>query len=107
MTALSLGTQIDIDDGVAVTPSGHLLFSLCRETYQTLGIEGKPSSAFGNKRPERYCKYIIVYNNIITIIVTVSDNYCSNYNNIVAYIVITSIFTFVESKHIENIQVCI
>lgn len=53
VTALTIGTNIDIDDCVAITPSGYLLLTVCRETFQSLGIEGKPS-AFCGKRPERY-----------------------------------------------------
>lgn len=38
---------------IAIIHSRHLLFSLCRETYHTLGIEGKPS-AFCGKHSEWY-----------------------------------------------------
>nr|CAD7576026.1 unnamed protein product [Timema californicum] len=43
LTVLSEDTSIDLDDCAALTPCGHLVLSLSRETYQKLGIEGKPS----------------------------------------------------------------
>jgi len=43
LTALSIETCIDTDDCAAVTPSGHLVLNLLKETYQTLGLEGAQS----------------------------------------------------------------
>jgi ribonuclease P/MRP protein subunit RPP40 len=53
LTVLSDGTNIDTDDCVAVTPTGHLVLSLNRQTYQELGIDGKPSF-FSRLKPNRY-----------------------------------------------------
>ncbi|KDR22204.1 ribonuclease P protein subunit p40-like [Zootermopsis nevadensis] len=50
---LSDGTNIDTDDCVALIPSGHLVLSLNRQTYQELGLEGKPSF-FSRSKPNRY-----------------------------------------------------
>jgi ribonuclease P/MRP protein subunit RPP40 len=55
LTILSNGTNIDTDDCVALTPSGHLFLSLNRQTYQELGLEGKPSF-FSRSKPNRYGK---------------------------------------------------
>jgi len=38
---LSHGTRIDVDDCVAVYPSGLLILSLTKDTYEQLGIQGK------------------------------------------------------------------
>lgn len=53
LTVLSDGTHIDTDDCVALTPTGHLVLSLNRQTYQELGLEGKPSF-FSRFKPNRY-----------------------------------------------------
>ncbi|CAG2054159.1 unnamed protein product [Timema podura] len=53
LTVLSENTSIDLDDCAALTPCGHLVLSLSRETYQKLGIEGKPSF-FCPKSASRY-----------------------------------------------------
>lgn len=53
LTILSNGTNIDTDDCVALTPSGHLFLSLNRQTFQELGLEGKPSF-FSRSKPNRY-----------------------------------------------------
>nr|CAD7445584.1 unnamed protein product [Timema bartmani] len=53
LTVLSENTSIDLDDCAALTPCGHLVLSLSRETYQKLGIEGKPSF-FCAKSASRY-----------------------------------------------------
>jgi ribonuclease P/MRP protein subunit RPP40 len=55
LTVLSDGTHIDTDDCVALTPTGHLVLSLNRQTYQELGLEGKPSF-FSRFKPNRYGK---------------------------------------------------
>jgi ribonuclease P/MRP protein subunit RPP40 len=55
LTILSDGTNIDTDDCVALIPSGHLVLSLNRQTYQELGLEGKPSF-FSRSKPNRYGK---------------------------------------------------
>uniref|UniRef100_A0A1B6GZ19 Uncharacterized protein n=1 Tax=Cuerna arida TaxID=1464854 RepID=A0A1B6GZ19_9HEMI len=41
--ALSVGTQLDTDDCAAVTPCGHLILNLRKETYNTLGLQGEQS----------------------------------------------------------------
>ncbi|KAL0273930.1 UNVERIFIED_CONTAM: hypothetical protein PYX00_006490 [Menopon gallinae] len=53
LTLLSIGTRLDQDDCVVITPEGKLIFSLCRSTFHKLGIEGKPSY-FSNKVPDKY-----------------------------------------------------
>lgn len=53
LTVLSNGTNIDTDDCVALTPSGHLFLTLNRQTYQELGLEGRPSF-FSRSKPNRY-----------------------------------------------------
>lgn len=55
-TLLSIGTKLDQDDCVALTPFGKLFFSLKRDTFQRLGVRGKPSF-FSNRIPDKYCKY--------------------------------------------------
>jgi hypothetical protein len=57
LTLLSDGTQIDIDDCIALTPTSHLILSLRAETYQELGLEGK-ASFFSKKNPTRFGKHI-------------------------------------------------
>uniref|UniRef100_A0A1B6DCK5 Uncharacterized protein n=2 Tax=Clastoptera arizonana TaxID=38151 RepID=A0A1B6DCK5_9HEMI len=58
-TALCIGStsNIDTDDCVAITPCGHLILSLVRETYQELGLEGKPS-VISRRNPSRYIVHI-------------------------------------------------
>ncbi|KAJ8672673.1 hypothetical protein QAD02_003933 [Eretmocerus hayati] len=53
LSLLSIGKKIDTDNLLAVTSSGHLLLSLLRESYQKLGIEGKPTY-FERKEHSRY-----------------------------------------------------
>lgn len=55
LTIQSDGTNIDTDDCIALIPSGHLVLSLNRQTYQELGLEGKPSF-FSRSKPNRYGK---------------------------------------------------
>ncbi|CAK9802732.1 Ribonuclease P protein subunit p40 [Anthophora quadrimaculata] len=43
LTLLSIGNKIDLNNSVAITPSGHLILSLLTEDYQKLGLEGKVS----------------------------------------------------------------
>ncbi|KOC61785.1 Ribonuclease P protein subunit p40 [Habropoda laboriosa] len=43
LTLLSIGHKIDLDNSVAITPSGHLILSLLTEDFQKLGLEGKVS----------------------------------------------------------------
>ncbi|KAM6918640.1 ribonuclease P protein subunit p40 [Xenentodon cancila] len=50
---LSYGTRIDEDNCVALTPNGHLTLSLDKDSFEMLGLEGKPSS-FTHKRPSRF-----------------------------------------------------
>ncbi|XP_075212464.1 ribonuclease P protein subunit p40-like isoform X3 [Lycorma delicatula] len=42
LSALSVGTRIDIDECACVAPNGVLVLSVAREIYQKLGIEGTP-----------------------------------------------------------------
>ncbi|XP_061588695.1 ribonuclease P protein subunit p40 [Cololabis saira] len=50
---LSYGTRIDEDNCVALTPNGRLTLSLDKDSFETLGFEGKPSS-FTHKRRSRF-----------------------------------------------------
>uniref|UniRef100_A0A8D8FAU3 Ribonuclease P protein subunit p40 n=1 Tax=Culex pipiens TaxID=7175 RepID=A0A8D8FAU3_CULPI len=53
--AVSFRTRLDTDDCVAVTPAGVLVLHLNKETYQTLGLEGRVSQ-FARKRNSKYEK---------------------------------------------------
>ncbi|XP_069694723.1 ribonuclease P protein subunit p40-like isoform X1 [Periplaneta americana] len=53
LTALSDGMKIDADDCVALTPSGELVLSLNKQTYQELGLEGR-ASIFSRVKQDRY-----------------------------------------------------
>lgn len=53
--ALSFRTRLDTDDCVAVTPIGTLVLHLNKETYQTLGLDGRVSE-FARKRNSKYGK---------------------------------------------------
>ena len=53
LTILSVGTRVDLNNCLAVTNSGHLVLSLDRESYQELGLEGKPIRS-KQKDPQRY-----------------------------------------------------
>ena len=55
LSLLSIGVRIDVDDVAAITPNGHLVLNLVRESYQQLGIEGKPT-VFERKDYSRYGK---------------------------------------------------
>ncbi|KAJ2556429.1 hypothetical protein EV175_002011 [Coemansia sp. RSA 1933] len=43
LVALSQGTRIDADDVIAIDGTSRLVMSLCKDTYQTLGLSGKQS----------------------------------------------------------------
>ncbi|XP_056266533.1 ribonuclease P protein subunit p40 [Pseudoliparis swirei] len=43
VSGLSYGTRIDEDNCVALTPNGHLSLSLDKDSFEVLGVEGKPS----------------------------------------------------------------
>ncbi|XP_058444821.1 ribonuclease P protein subunit p40-like isoform X2 [Malaya genurostris] len=51
--AVSFRTRLDTEDCVAVTPNGTLVLHLNKETYQTLGLEGRVSQ-FARKRNTKY-----------------------------------------------------
>lgn len=51
--AVSFRTRLDTDDCVAVTPGGVLVLHLNKETYQSLGLEGRVSQ-FARKRNSKY-----------------------------------------------------
>ncbi|XP_050309420.1 ribonuclease P protein subunit p40-like isoform X2 [Anthonomus grandis grandis] len=53
LSLLSVGTRIDCDNCCAVTPSGQLVLSLTKDTYQRFGLEGKPSH-FTSKNRDRF-----------------------------------------------------
>lgn len=56
ISLLSTDNWIDLDDCYCLTPTGILILSLNKETYQTFGIEGTLSH-FHQKTRERYGKY--------------------------------------------------
>ncbi|XP_068424418.1 ribonuclease P protein subunit p40 isoform X2 [Clinocottus analis] len=43
VSGLSYGTRIDEDNCVALMPNGHLTLSLDKDSFELLGVEGKPS----------------------------------------------------------------
>ncbi|KAG8442438.1 hypothetical protein GDO86_011282 [Hymenochirus boettgeri] len=51
--ALSHQTRIDQDNSVALLPTGKLVLSVNKDTYEELGLEGKPS-LYSGKTPMRY-----------------------------------------------------
>ncbi|CAH0557493.1 unnamed protein product [Brassicogethes aeneus] len=53
LTLLSVNTRIDCDTCVCITPTGHLILNVDKETFQTLGLEGKVSH-FHSKVKSRY-----------------------------------------------------
>ncbi|XP_034952377.1 ribonuclease P protein subunit p40-like [Chelonus insularis] len=53
VTLLSIDVRIDLENCIAITPTGQLLLSLTTEDYQKLGLEGKPS-VFDRKLSTRY-----------------------------------------------------
>ncbi|KAL8623421.1 hypothetical protein ACOMHN_037956 [Nucella lapillus] len=50
---LSHKRHIDTQDCVALIPTGHLILHVTKDTYEQLGLEGKPS-AFSGKKPTKY-----------------------------------------------------
>lgn len=55
LTLLTIGNKIDVDNSVAVTPTGKLILSLLTEDYQKLGLQGT-LSFFDRKVCTRYGK---------------------------------------------------
>ncbi|KAJ1729643.1 hypothetical protein LPJ72_004866 [Coemansia sp. Benny D160-2] len=53
LVALSLGTRIDVDDVFAIDGNGQLIMSLCKDTYQVLGLTGRQSQ-FPLERGSRF-----------------------------------------------------
>ncbi|XP_049822266.1 ribonuclease P protein subunit p40-like [Aethina tumida] len=53
LTLLSINTRIDCDSCLCITPLGHLILNVDKETYQALGLEGKVSH-FHSKVKSRY-----------------------------------------------------
>lgn len=53
VSALSYRTRLDEDNCVALLPNGHLSLSLDKDSFELLGVEGKPSR-FSHKRTIRY-----------------------------------------------------
>ncbi|XP_029053558.2 ribonuclease P protein subunit p40-like [Osmia bicornis bicornis] len=53
LTLLTIGNKIDLDNIIAVTPTGHLILSLLTEDFQKLGLEGTVSF-FDRKVHTRY-----------------------------------------------------
>lgn len=62
LTLLSMETRIDQDDCVGVTPTGKLILSLTKGTFQQLGIEGRVVD-FSRKHPDRFGMlfYLVIY----------------------------------------------
>ncbi|KAI8825190.1 ribonuclease P 40kDa subunit-domain-containing protein [Fimicolochytrium jonesii] len=46
-TALRVNARLDTDDVFAILPTGHLLLSLTKDTYESLGLVGKASKSGG------------------------------------------------------------
>ncbi|XP_054014097.1 ribonuclease P protein subunit p40-like isoform X1 [Hylaeus anthracinus] len=53
LSLLTIENKIDVDNSVAITPTGHLILSLLREDFQKLGLEGTVSF-FDRKVHTRY-----------------------------------------------------
>ncbi|XP_043259735.1 ribonuclease P protein subunit p40-like isoform X1 [Colletes gigas] len=53
LNLLTVDNKINVDNSVAITPSGHLILSLLTEDFQTLGLEGTVSF-FDRKVHTRY-----------------------------------------------------
>lgn len=52
---LSIETRIDADNVLALDPRGHLFLHLTKESYQQLGLDGKPSVYKDRKKgPTKY-----------------------------------------------------
>ena len=52
---LSVQTHIDTDNVIALDPRGNLFLHLTKESYQQLGLDGKPSIYKDKKRgPAKY-----------------------------------------------------
>ncbi|KAK7497717.1 hypothetical protein BaRGS_00011112 [Batillaria attramentaria] len=51
---LSHGTRIDTQDCVALIPTGHLILHVTKDTYQQLGLEGRPSQYASRGKPSKY-----------------------------------------------------
>ena len=56
LSLLTIGNKIDVDNFVAITPTGRLILSLLTEDFQRLGLEGKVSF-FDRKVRTRYGKF--------------------------------------------------
>ncbi|XP_060076401.1 ribonuclease P protein subunit p40-like isoform X2 [Ylistrum balloti] len=50
---MSHKTHIDNEDCVAVLPNGHLILHLTKDTYQCLGLEGRPAE-FPRRNPDKF-----------------------------------------------------
>ncbi|KAJ8961227.1 hypothetical protein NQ318_008910, partial [Aromia moschata] len=53
LTLLSVNTRIDCDNCIGITPTGYLILSVDKDTYQSLGLEGRVSH-FTAKIKNRY-----------------------------------------------------
>ncbi|KAF7248780.1 Ribonuclease P protein subunit p40 [Varanus komodoensis] len=51
--ALTYNTRIDQDNTAALLPTGKLILSLDKDTYEELGLQGRPS-LYSGKKPMRY-----------------------------------------------------
>lgn len=51
---LSHQTHIDTQDCVALIPTGHLILHLTKDTYEQLGLEGKPSRYASRSKPNKF-----------------------------------------------------
>lgn len=60
LTLLSINTRIDCDNTVAITPRGELVLNLDKDTYESLGIDGKVSH-FMAKSKNRYGKCVLKF----------------------------------------------
>ncbi|KAI8052492.1 ribonuclease P 40kDa subunit-domain-containing protein [Syncephalis plumigaleata] len=51
--AISVGAQIDQDDVVALDATGHLILNVTKDTYEKLGLDGRPSH-FSKRHPQKF-----------------------------------------------------
>ncbi|XP_051159962.1 ribonuclease P protein subunit p40-like isoform X2 [Leptopilina boulardi] len=57
LSLLAIDKKIDVHNILSIVPSGELLLSLTRETYQTLGLEGK--SSFFNRNQDDTSRHVV------------------------------------------------
>ncbi|XP_038070339.1 ribonuclease P protein subunit p40-like [Patiria miniata] len=68
---LSIGQHIDTHNVAAILPTGRLILSVNKDTYQELGLEGKPSQF---EKPRKVTKYSVEVN-------LVAESFCKGKKN--------------------------